>query len=101
MMKSLSLIIGFLSYTAILLTGSDCNKEDASVESVSGLYIFIHAKPKCETVFIGTVKAGMTWKGIAEEKFNALVKKTKKDYPEAEAILISDDLEKCDAVKFK
>jgi hypothetical protein len=78
------------------------NKAKATVEQVQGLYIFFLAKPEAQTEYLGTVKAGMTWKGVASEKFNALIKKVKKDYPSAEGILINDaDLEKADAIKFK
>ena len=73
----------------------------ANVEQVEGIYIFLLSKPVTPTEYLGSVKVGST---ITGNPLNVLIRKCKKEYPQAEALIISDpDLQKAkaDAVKFK
>lgn len=73
----------------------------AEVEKVEGIYIFYRSEPVKEYEYIGTHKVKLSWTGQPDEMFGLLVKKSKKKFPELQAIIISDDMEKCDAIKFK
>lgn len=80
----------------------DSKKSTGEVEQYEGLYIFTDCKPVMETEYIGTVKSsfGSQYQDVRDK----LIKKAKKDYPEAEALVLtlkSGGTDKCDVVKFK
>lgn len=76
-------------------------KAVATVQQVEGLYVFMLCRPLSEVKSFGTVKVGMS---VTDDPLHTLIKKTKKEYPEAEGIIISDpDLQKAhaEAISFK
>lgn len=79
----------------------DAKNSTAEVEKVEGIYIFYRSKPVNEYEYLGTHKIKISWTGQPDELFDTLVKKAKKKYPNLEAIIVADDLEQCDAIKFK
>jgi hypothetical protein len=79
------------------------NKDHALVDQREGIYIFILSKPQAETEYLGSVKkTGVVMTGSPDEMLKILLKRCKKDFPQAEAIIISDiKMEHADCVKFK
>jgi len=97
----LGIIIG-VGFTALVGAGVAeyaVSKKTAEVNQESGLYIFSDSKPVKEYEYLGTVKV-VTFQGIYKEAIPALIKKAKKEYPSAEAIIYIDT-EKADVIKFK
>lgn len=102
--------IVFIIFLALLYIGlsssmlykgiHDAEKSHAAVNQVQGVYVFVDCKPIKETQYVGTVKAGVTWSGSYKEVIEKLVKKAKKEYPDAEGIIFNGD-EKADVIKFK
>jgi len=75
------------------------SKQMANVEKEMGLYIFTSSKPVMEYEYLGTIKV-TTWAGKYNEDIPALLKKAKKEYPQADAIIYTGT-EKADVIKFK
>lgn len=73
----------------------------AEVEQEEGMYIFYRSKPVKEYEYLGTYKIGMVWDDKPKLLFNKLIRKTRDKYPDADAVIIDNELEKCDAIKFK
>lgn len=91
-------VLLFASFTSSEIS----DKSFAKAEQVEGYYIFIMSKPVKEYEYLGTVKVGVTWSGKPEENFNSILKRVKKDYPKADAIIFNDiDMKKVDAIQFK
>jgi len=110
-MKKLSalIIINFhiiVFFLLILITGftiQTTNQSAAQVEQKEGIYIFMFSKPVAQYEYLGTVKkTGLVWTGKPEEMFNILLRRCKKDYPQANGIIFADvDMNKADCIKFK
>ncbi len=98
----------FILFTAILVVivmamkpMYETTKATAEVFQEEGLYIFYRSKPVKEYDYIGTYKVGMVWDDKPKLLFAKIVKKVKKEFPEAQAVIIDNDMGKCDAIKFK
>lgn len=77
-------------------------KASATVNQIEGLYIFIQSKPASEYDYMGSVVKGTAWSGKPEEMLNAIIKKVKKEYPQATGVIFTNnDMDKADAIKFK
>ena len=109
-MKHLIFIAIMLSVVSIT-TAQDCKakKDDAIVEQYSGVYIFVDCKPKAEYKFLGTVNSGsgfgkaMMGTPEYDQKKMKLIEKVKKDYPQADGIIIhfvKGGKDSADAIKF-
>jgi hypothetical protein len=96
-MKKLLLLTLF----AFPLMCSAQTKATATVDRSDGLYIFVMSLPETPYTSLGTVKKGMAWTGAPSEMLADQVKKVKKQYPEAEAIIFNIDMDKAEAIKFK
>ena len=73
----------------------------AEVEQIEGLYVFYRSKPVMGYQYLGTYKIVLIWENNPKLLFNKLVRKTQKKYPDADGIIIDDDMGKCDVIKFK
>ncbi len=81
---------------------SAVDKSDATVERREGLYIYIMSKPKADNEYLGSVKKNLALTGEPEEMLNSMIKKVKKEYPQAEGIIFTTvAMDKADAIKFK
>lgn len=87
---------------------NDCNKKSAAVaEQVNGIYIFTDSKPVKEYDFLGTVQATGAFSVRSpqyESVRDVLIKRLKKEYPQADGIILKlkdGDTDKADAIKFK
>ena len=79
-------------------------KETAEVEQMEGLYIFTDCKPVLEYEYLGTIKASVGLSGQYQSVRNKLIKKAKKEFPNAEALIFhfkAGGTDRCDAIKYK
>ena len=62
----------------------------AEVEQTQGCYIFVDCKPVMEYEYLGTVKVSMSLLGSGQyqDVRDKLIKKAKKDYPQADGLLL-------------
>jgi hypothetical protein len=96
---------------AINCNAQDCkpSKGDAVVEQRQGLYIFNDCKPKSEYIFLGEVTHGNSFTKAdgdtpLDQKKDGLAKKARKEFPEAEGIILHlspDAKDRADVIKFK
>lgn len=72
----------------------------AQAQQIQGLYIFFASKPTTQAEYLGSVKVRMCGSS-SMERINCVIKKTKKDYPQAEGIVFQTlDMASADAIKF-
>lgn len=60
----------------------------AKVHKYAGIYIFNDNEPICDYTILGRCKVGVSWSSEYEGVRNHLVKKTLKDYPNADAVIL-------------
>jgi len=80
-------------------------KSTGEVEQLQGLYIFVDSKPVKEYEYLGSVKSTISlgdsqYTGVRDR----IIKKAKKDFPQADAIMITfktGGSDQADAIKFK
>lgn len=105
------LILGILigvSFTALIGAGVVdyvVSKKTAEVTTIQNLKIFTDSEPVTEYDYLGTVNLTIgTFSGQYEPVRNGLIKKAKKEYPQAEGIilhLVNGGTDKADVIKFK
>jgi len=102
-MKILIAIFFCLAGMIPALLPDENKKATATVEQHEGIYIFMLSKPVAEYEYLGTVKkSAIEMSGQSDERFKALVKHCKKDFPRADGLIIQDiDMKKADAITFK
>lgn len=82
----------------------EVKKSTAEVSQVQGLYIFTDSTPVSEYEYLGTVNASIGMSGQYTDVKNSLIKKTKKEYADADGIiiyLVTGSTDKADVIKFK
>jgi len=80
------------------------NKKTAEVEQMEGLYIFTDCEPVLEYEYLGTVKASIGFSAQYQSVRNKLIKKAKKEFPNAEGLIFhfkAGGTDRCDAIKYK
>jgi hypothetical protein len=97
--------IAICAFFAFKSVKYDLRSNTAEVEQLEGLYIFTDSKPVKEYDFIGSEKVSFT---LGSEQYgairNKLIKKVKKEYPQANAIIFhfeNGGTDKADAIKLK
>lgn len=107
-MKKICPFIFLLASVGILLLLSFVNPtadhSAAQATQEQGYYIFIISKPVTPFEYLGTIQLNnwSTYSGSPKELLNKTIKKTKADYPKADAIIFSDmEMHKADCIKFK
>lgn len=102
MKKQTFIFMLFALMTAGSIQAQD-TKNAATVTKEQGIYIFMCAEPVTPYDYLGTVKApAVTMGGTFEESLTVILKRVKKDYPQAEAIIFnSSNSNKVDAIRFK
>jgi len=105
------LILGILigvSFTALIGAGVVdyvVNKKTAEVTTIQNLKVFTDSQPVMEYEYLGTISgSNIALSGQYEPIRNALIKKAKKEYPQAEGIilhLVNGGTDKADVIKFK
>ncbi|MBR9859803.1 hypothetical protein GYB22_03460 [bacterium] len=104
MKKSIFLIITFLFILSAFKTDQEVKPNVAEVDQIHGCYVFIDSKPMKEYEYLGTVKKIMTWgTGQYQDVRDALLKKAKKEYPDANGMIFhfhDGGADEVDAIKF-
>lgn len=104
-MKNLFLICAVSLAAFSFKYAYDVRSNTAEVEQMDGLYIFVDSKPVKEYDYLGTEKVGVSMgSGQYRDVRDKLIKKIKKEYPQAQGILIhfaEGGADKADAIKFK
>lgn len=81
--------IGGLEATVIKFKESN-NKSKALVNIYQGVKIFLDSEPLTEYEVIGSINKLLSWTGSLSEYRNGIVKKTRKKYPNAEGVILSE-----------
>ena len=100
----LAFVAGITFIALFSFRPSDQVKKDyASVNQVSGLYVFIESKPLADYEVLGTVKkTGLVWNGKAKEMQSILIRRAQDDYPKCEGIIFDDiAMDHATVIKFK
>lgn len=100
-----SLIGFFFSVMVAFASVYEPTAATAEVEQLRGLYIFTDSKPVLKYEYLGTVKNSFSlgdsqYTGVRDR----LIRKAKKDYPQADAVIITfktGGKDTADAIKFK
>jgi hypothetical protein len=80
----------------------DVSNKTAEVLQRDGLYIYIQCTPVKDFTVLGSEKKTITFSGSNNSTIDGVIKKIKKEYPEAQGVIFeSIDLTKGDAIKFK
>lgn len=103
MKTSLILIISVLLLLSVPSFAQEIDKSLAKADIQQGLYIFMLSKPANEYEYLGSIKkGGFVISGQPKEMLNIMIRRTKKDYPDADAIIITTlSMDMADVVKFK
>lgn len=99
-MKKTFLILAVIALFGFTAVEYSLKNSTAEVEQEEGMYIYYRSKPVKEYEYLGTYKVGVVWDDKPKLLFNKLVRKTKEKYPEATGIIINNEMDKCDAIKF-
>lgn len=91
-------VLALMSFTAIDYV---IKNNTAEVEQEEGMYIYYRSKPVKEYEYLGSYKVGVIMDNSPKLLFNKLVRKTKEKYPDANGIIINNEMDKCDAIRFK
>lgn len=100
-----------LAMFATFAASAQTNKAEATAEQFQGLYVFVDSKPVAQYDFLGTVGKGSSWGkafGLQGSEYtdrrDKLVKSAKKEYPQAEGIILhlrEGGKDEADVIKFK
>lgn len=78
------------------------NKNSAMVDQEQGIYIFVKSKPTFQYKYLGSLTIDISLTGQPNEMLKTMLKKTKKQYPQADGIIFtSNDMDKVDCIKFE
>jgi hypothetical protein len=71
----------------------------ATIQNIEGLQIYICAAPGAKFTYIATIKKGFAITGEPEEMIKSMIKKCKKNYPGANALIFKNlALDEADAI---
>lgn len=106
LVKFNSLLALFFSVAIVLIAAAvkpQTSKALANVDQKEGIYIFMLSKPAAEYQYMGSVeKKGIVMSGKPEEMLNIMLKKARKEYPQADGLIFSElNMYKADCIKFK
>lgn len=98
--------IGLSTLVAFTVATYDPKKSTGEVEQFEGYYIFVDSRPVMEYEYLGTVKGPSLSMGSGQYTAvrDKLIKRAKKDYPRADALIFTfkdGGTDKVDAIKFK
>lgn len=108
-MKKLSialLVSAFMFLSFGIVQSYEPKKNTAEAEQYEGVYVFADCKPVKEYQYLGSVKIGisLTGSGQYQDVRDKLIKRAKKEYKDAEAIILNlkdGGVDKADVIKFK
>lgn len=73
----------------------------AKVEQVQGYDIYWKSRPVCEYEYLGSVKSAGIVPGKPANVLLHMIKRAKKEYPKADAIILDGSMYVLDAIKYK
>jgi hypothetical protein len=103
-MKAVIMLFAYSLLLSFTVYEYQIKPSTAEAIQVQGLYIFTDSKPVSDYEYLGTVNVSMSMSGQYNDVKNSLIKKTKKDFPNAEAIiitLVTGSSDKADVIRFK
>lgn len=102
-MKKIFLILLICMPLIIFSNGKnyDAKNNLSEVVQVEGMYIFYLSKPLAPYDYLGTYRIILIWKNTPDRCLSKLIRKTRKKFPNAQAIIITPDMNQCDAIKFR
>lgn len=101
-MKKLLFIGLLLAAPSFMFAQEQTKKNLAIVNEVDGYYVFVACKPVAAYEEMGKYDAGFTINGEPDELYTKIIKKLKRDYPKADAVIIeSANLKKAIAIRWK
>lgn len=77
----------------------NCNT--AKVEQIEGLDIYYKSKPICEYEYLGTVKPPTLARDKPSGVLRITIKRTKDQFPNANAIILDDNMTRPAAIRYK
>lgn len=99
-LKSILFVLSFAFIAMAFMESLD--NSGAKVEEQSGIKIFAFSKPANKYDILGMVKVkGIVKNEKAPHMVELLVSYAKKDFPSAQGIIINNDFEKAEVIKFK
>ena len=93
--------LSLTSLVAFTAANYEPKKATGEVEQEEGVFVFYRSRPVSEYEYLGTYKIGLIWDDKPKLLFSKLIRKTKEKYPNADGIIIDNEMGKCDAIKFK
>ena len=98
LLACIAIVFATASFTATVMS-----EKPATVEMYQGVYVFARCKPTEKYDYLGTVKTGAIVKNFRAGYLIALlVKKSKEDFPDGNALIFTDeDMLEADVVKMK
>lgn len=104
--KLMYAIAGMLLMTTIAATHAvyEVKANTAEVEQIKGMYVFCDSKPVREYEYLGSVRNGIGVSSQYTSVRNRLLNNARKEYPEANGIIIhlnSEGFDRADCIKFK
>jgi hypothetical protein len=103
-MLGFALAMGIITFEAFKLGSYEAKKNTAEVEQYQGVFVFTDSKPVSEYDFLGSVKGGISLSGQYSSVRDNLIKRAKKEYPNADALIMhfsTGGTDRCDAIKYK
>jgi hypothetical protein len=106
-MKNLTLgiLLGFaLTGSIAMRSYYEVKKNTAEVEQFQGLFVFTDSKPVSEYQYLGSVKIVLKLNGEYQAIRDKLIKNCKKEYPEADGLIMhfaNNGVDRADAIKLK
>ena len=81
----------------------EIKKDYASVNQVSGVFVFLQSRPLADYEILGTVKkTGIVWTGKPKEMQSILIRRAKRDYPSCGGIIFDDiSMDHATVIQFK
>lgn len=92
-----ALVIAAASFTAF----TQITEHLAKPNQVEGFYIYQQSTPTDQYIYLGTVKPQVTMSNTPEQLLKSMINQAHKKYSNATALIVSDDMNKADAVMFK
>lgn len=92
MKMKLTLALAVVAIAAASFAVVQQEKNLAQVEQIQGLYVFVKSKPVNEYEFLGSVKPGAMGNHEFDNLLQMTIKKAKKEYPQADAILFDGSI---------
>jgi hypothetical protein len=87
-MKRTIFILGIVAIILFSFRMASSEPHNAQVYKWQGFYVFMECSPTSDYTVLGTVKEkGIVWTGKPKEMFNTILRRVRKDYPNADGVI--------------